>query len=334
MARISNKIIIKGLITLGLLGFLLYQMNLRTFVEIVSSASVPLILLAALVQAGTSLLSVGRWKIILEDFHIRIDALSLTKLTFIGHFFNLFLPSAIGGDFFRAYYLSKRGNRGMSTTLTTTLLDRSAGLAALLAIGTAAAAVHPIRIEGFSLIYLYLALISGYVLASVALFHSWMHRRLTGFLKRRHLEGIEEKLELVYRGLRQLRKNHRAIAIVFGISLVIQFLAVVIIWIAARAIGIEAPFWVFLIFIPIVNLTIMIPLTINGHGLRESVYFLLFSRIGVPVEMAVTLSLLNFVIVALASLPGGVVYSLYKRDEHIEIEGMSREMRERDREGI
>jgi len=86
-------------------------------------------------------------------------------------------------------------------------------------------------------------------------------------------------------------------------------------WIAALAIGVKAPFLIFLIFIPIVNLTIMVPLTINGFGLREGVYFLLFREIGLPVETAVTLSLLNFLVVTLASLPGAVAYSFYKKDE-------------------
>ena len=58
-----------------------------------------------------------------------------------------------------------------------------------------------------------------------------------------------------------------------------------------------------------------LPLTINGVGLRESVYYLLFSQIGVPVEAAVTLGLLNFAVVAMTSLPGGIVYSLYKKEE-------------------
>jgi len=50
-------------------------------------------------------------------------------------------------------------------------------------------------------------------------------------------------------------------------------------------------------------------------GLREAVYYVLFSEVGVPVEAAVTLSLLNLAVVAMTAIPGGIVYSLYKKDE-------------------
>ena len=76
----------------------------------------------------------------------------------------------------------------------------------------------------------------------------------------------------------------------------------------------------FLIFIPIVNLATAIPLTINGVGVRESVYYLLFSQVGVPVESAVTLALLNLVVMMMAALPGGIVYSLYKKEQQFSLD--------------
>jgi glycosyltransferase 2 family protein len=314
----QTKLLLRLAFTLLLLGFLGYRMDLGEFFKVLISAQPALILLATMMQASSVLLSVARWRVILRNFSMMVEFSPLTKITFIGNFFNLFLPSAIGGDFFRAYYLSKRNNRGMSTTLTTTVLERSAGLCALLAIGTFFAATRRIEIQGFYLLYLFLGLVLLYVLANVALFHSWMHDKITRFFQRWNLKDVENKLELVYDGLMKLRKNRQAIVVSLFISLVIQFVSVVIMWVAARSIGIEASFFIFLVFIPIVNLTIMIPLTINGFGLRESAYALLFTQIGVAQETAVALSLLNFLIVTLASLPGAVIYSVYRKEEHLD----------------
>jgi uncharacterized protein (TIRG00374 family) len=227
----------------------------------------------------------------------------------------MFLPSAIGGDFFRAYYLGKREGRGMSTTLTTTLIDRTAGLTAMLIIGLLFAATLNIKVDGYSLLPIFLLVTLGFVLGLIGLFHKGIHGWISRLLRRFELKELEEKMELVYEGLNRFRFNHLAIFSVIGLSLIIQFMVVVAMWIAAHSIGIQAPFHVFLIFIPIVNLSMAIPLTINGVGLRESVYYLLFSQIGVPMEAAVTLGLLNFAVVAMTSLPGGIVYSLYKREE-------------------
>ena len=313
--RKGVKLLLKVCLSVVLLGLLALEMDLKKFVAVVASADISLILLATAVQIMITLIAVYRWRVILENFQIRTPLWPLTRIMFIGQFFNLFLPSAIGGDVFRGYYLSRREHRGMSTTLTTTVLERSAGLLALLAIGCIAAAAHPMVVKGFNLLYLFVGLLIAFVLANVALFNPWMHKWITRVLCRLRLPNIESKLELVYEGLGTLRKNPKAIVSCLLISFVIQFVAVVIMWLAALAIEVRAPFSVFLVFIPVVNLTLMIPLTPNSLGIREGVYFLLFAEIGVAAETSVTLSLLNFLIVALSSLPGAVFYSLHKKEE-------------------
>ena len=313
-----GKTLIRAGITLGLLVFLAYQMDLRKLGAILVSASPWLVLLGTLIHILGVLLSVARWRTILVNFDIHIDYSPLAKITFIGFFFNLFLPSGIGGDFFRAYYLSKRKNRGMSTTLTTTLLERSGGLCALLVIGTLFAAFEDLQVEGVRLFYVFLVLITLYLLGNLVLFHAWIHRKISSFLKKRSLEQIEAKMELVYSGLNAFRGNTRSILVALLLSLLIQFITVVVVWVAALSIEIDAPFKIFMIFVPLINLSIMVPLTINGIGLRESLFYLLFSQIGLPVETSVSLSLVTFFIYLLTAMPGLIIYSLYKKEEHLD----------------
>jgi uncharacterized protein (TIRG00374 family) len=312
----SNRFrtLLKGSVTLGLLGFLVFKMDLSQFWQVLLSASWPLVLLAGLVYSLTVVPSVVRWRAILENFDIRTPLGKLTQICLIGYFFNMFLPSAIGGDFFRAYYLAKREDRGMSTTLTSTLVDRISGLSALLVIGCVSVLIYPIRIRGQSLFPLLVLLMAAFVAGIVTLFHPGSHRLMGKLLHRFGLSRLEERFELVYRGLTQLRGNVRTILVVVVASLAVQFAVIVSMWLAALSIGIAAPFHLFLIFIPLVNLSVALPLTINGMGLREAVYYLLFSQVGVPVETAVTLSILNLVIMSMTAFSGGVVYSMYKKD--------------------
>ena len=312
----KGKILAKILVSLLLLIFLFSRMEVGKFLGILSSANLFLLLLAALAQIASFFLSVVRWRLILRSFEVATAYLPLLKITFIGSFFNLFLPTAIGGDFVRAYYLSRKAGRSVSTTLTTILLDRNAGLCALLAIGTVCAAIYGIEVRGVSLFHVFLLLSAAYALANVFLFHSWMQGRLRRFLSGRHLENVREKLDLVCEGLNRLRRSTAVIFASLVLSLGIQFLSVGIIWIAAQAIDIHAPFRVFLIFVPAISLSIMFPLTINGLGLREGLYYLLFSQIGLPVETSVSLALLHFLIVlAVVTAPGFVIYSVYKQEE-------------------
>jgi len=310
-----TKTLLKAAATLTLIAFLVFRMDLVKFWGVLSSAKWGLVLLAGLLHFCTVFFSVTRWKTILGNFDIHTPFLQLARITLIGYFFNLFLPSAIGGDFFRAYYLGRREGRGMSTTLTTTIIDRTSGVTAMLMIGLIFSLSFNIKVDGYSLLPIFLLVALAFVLGLIALFHKRIHSKISALLSRFELKELEEKMELVYEGLNRFRFNRAAIFSVIGLSLIIQFLVVVAMWTAARSIGIEAAFHVFLIFVPIVNLSMAIPLTINGVGLRESIYYLLFSQIGVPMEAAVTLGLLNFAVVAMTSLPGGIVYSFYKKEQ-------------------
>lgn len=292
-------------------------MDLQKFMEVLQAASWFLVGLAALLHFSTVFISVSRWQLILQHFDIRTLFAPLTRITLIGYFFNLFLPSAIGGDFFRAYYLARQERIRMSTTVTTTIVDRLSGLTALLLIGLIAAAVYPMHIEGYPLLAIFLLLAAAFLAGILVLFHSRMHRLLIRVLESLKLQNVEARAELVYTGLQRLRRSPATLVSVTMLSFGIQFLVVVMMWLAAMAIDIRAPFLVFLVFIPLINLSVAVPITINGVGLREGIYFLLFSQIGVPMESAVTLSLLNLLVVALTALPGGIVYSLYKREEQI-----------------
>jgi uncharacterized membrane protein YbhN (UPF0104 family) len=66
------------------------------------------------------------------------------------------------------------------------------------------------------------------------------------------------------------------------------------------------------VFVPLISLAGMLPVSVNGLGLREALYLLLFGRIGVPADAAVSMALLYFAVTMAASLPGGIVYALQR----------------------
>ena len=52
----------------------------------------------------------------------------------------------------------------------------------------------------------------------------------------------------------------------------------------------------------------MVPISVNGFGVREATYSLYFTRIGLPIESAILLSLTTTALVMLYSLTGAAVY--------------------------
>src|SRR5262249_12272529 len=74
----------------------------------------------------------------------------------------------------------------------------------------------------------------------------------------------------------------------------------------AWALGIHAPASFFLIFVPLVNILGMLPITFSGIGIREGGYVVALHSIGVDREFAVALGLLSSAVV----LATGVVSAL------------------------
>ena len=302
------KILLKVFLTLGLLTYLGSKMDFTEVWTVITSAKWSLVLVAMLIHFVTVMLSLLRWSVIVTNFNIRSTLGRLFQFLLIGYYFNLFLPTSVGGDVVRSYYLAKQEDDWIPTTLMTTFLDRFIGLFALLLVGTVGIVVHPIPIQGHSLLPLFLILIAGFLGCVVVLFNGWTHRQLKRLLQIFRRQHLEERVDLLVRALDGLRRKPRSILVTVVLSVMIQFVVIVMTWVAASALDLDAPFQSFLIFVPVINLTMMFPLTINGLGVRESVYYLLFSEIGVHVEEAVVLSLLSFLIMNVPSLVGGVVY--------------------------
>ncbi len=92
------------------------------------------------------------------------------------------------------------------------------------------------------------------------------------------------------------------------ISFVNQLLVIAVSWIMAIGLRLHvSPVW-FLVFVPVITLISMIPISLNGMGLREYAFMSLFGAIGVNTESCIALGLLSSIVIILSSLPGGIVY--------------------------
>jgi hypothetical protein len=60
--------------------------------------------------------------------------------------------------------------------------------------------------------------------------------------------------------------------------------------------------------VPLAGITQMLPVSVNGFGVREAAFCFYFTRIGLPCEQAILLSLSATALVMLFSLSGAAVY--------------------------
>jgi uncharacterized membrane protein YbhN (UPF0104 family) len=209
-------------------------------------------------------------------------------------YFNLLLPTAVGGDVVRAWYLDG-GTGHRLAALAAVFLDRFSGLLVLLCLACGGLLLTPLDLPPWISWFVWSTTLSA--AAGIAL-APWLAQR--GARMSQSLQKVRQALEKL-----------RAPSLLFGstaLSLGVQAGNVILVWLVGQSISAEVPAGYYWIMVPMVSLLTMLPISINGWGVRENATVLFLAPLGVAKDTAVTLSLLWFAVFLAGSLMGGVVY--------------------------
>jgi uncharacterized membrane protein YbhN (UPF0104 family) len=124
------------------------------------------------------------------------------------------------------------------------------------------------------------------------------------------LAGIGSRAASFYAALLPYRRASGPLAASLALSFLFQGVVILVVFLNAKALSHDIPVLDLAVFVPLISLAGMVTVTVNGLGLREVMYVLLFERIGTPADVAVPMALLYFAVTLIASLPGGIVYML------------------------
>lgn len=241
-------------------------------------------------------LSAVRWRILLGG---ELSLGRLYSLGLIGSFFNNLLPGAVGGDAVKAYYLYKETRDG-GRSIASVFMDRYVGYVGLLSIGLVSGLIAFRDLASLGVQWLMPALFAVFLAASLVVFGLRVGRRFA---------TVANFYEFFHTTLR----DRRVLAQTFLLSLLVQVLNFLSVYLIARGLGQQPSFLALFVFVPIVITVMMVPISISGFGLRESAFVLLFGLLGVPAEASTSISFLWFLSVAVGSLAGLVEYLRYRR---------------------
>ena len=301
--------LLKLFVSGGLLAYFFSRVHPERFLHTFASANFSWIALALMVYLVAQAISAVRWAVLARPLSIATPFKDLVRFYLIGMFFNLFAPSTVGGDVSRVYYLvcdqaAQAKGRAVTTMHATmsVLMDRAIGMFVLVWLGAAGLLLFPqypvpqtVRRVTFLLA---LALVAVVLLAPL----------LRNFVPA-DSHPLVVKVRLV---LRSYRMQWRALASACLLSLVVHLIQSWMHVVMGRALGLELPFAFCLILYPLVGTFAAIPLSLNGLGLREGGYIYLLAVIGIGTEKAIAFGLLLFLIVALDSLIGGLLFLFQK----------------------
>lgn len=256
---------------------------------------------ALAIYLGSQLASGWRWAELARPLGFNFSRLRYMQLYFEGMFFNLCLPSSIGGDVLKAYWLAPN-TAGRVLAGCTVLADRAVGLVALCVIGTTALMARAFALSLAPTLLLGAALLAAALVAVSLGLRIW--KWAAGFLPADSRAGrLAEKLLPYHHRPEVLRRS-------VGWGMVVQGLNVLAVAEIGHAMGLGIPLGAYCVAVPAVALLTSLPVSIGGVGVREGGLAWMLASYGVSEEMGVTLGLLWFLTAIAGGLAGGLVYFL------------------------
>jgi uncharacterized membrane protein YbhN (UPF0104 family) len=258
--------------------------------------------LALLLYAVGLFIRAYRWWSLIRALDPAVSYLRLVGLYFVGQFFSIFLPSAIGGDAVRALELTQ--DTDSSAAVGTVLLDRMTGLLALFAMGLAALPFYAAQL-GAVLTAVMAAVMVGGLAVGVLVLEARFLRRVTQRLPQALSLAGEGQVARVYAAVTGC--GWPAVGRALGVSFVYNVVNVFIFWLCGRSLGAGLGLGYLFAAAPLVGVAGLVP-SLGGWGVREIVSTAVLSPAGTGANVAAAMGMAVGLVSLGVGLVGGVLY--------------------------
>ena len=311
-------IAVKLILSTVLIAYLfIYRVDISEVIRVFTQVKPGWLVLGASLHITGLLLSSLRWKILLSAQGIQQRISRLFSYYMVGHFFNMFLPTKVGGDVVRIYDTSK-DHGTTAQPFAVIMVERVSGLLTMLLLAALVVLVDvnigvdlKSRIPGLTTgIVVFLA---GFALLPLA-FHPRVEQLLFHWLFRLPgLNKLESPVKKVYAAFKVYGNKKWHLAGALSVGAVLQVNYFMHYYFIARALGADLPVAFFFVIIPVRSVALMIPFFINGIGLREFFDVTAFNLVGISQSTGLAFAELAWFIQIAFALVGGVVYVTRRR---------------------
>jgi uncharacterized protein (TIRG00374 family) len=298
------KLVIKISLSIILMCWLLHSLKWNEFLNCLGNMNTFCLMPAILCIFLAIAVSVLKWKALLDAQNIRLSFKKLWDIYWAGQFFNNFLPSSIGGDGLRILWINKEikdpAGSSASVVIERVVATLALALLALMATSKTQASDYKIDFIFYGLVAISILLILVFLFFPINKGNKSKNKLLC------FLTAFAEHGE-------KLRNNYQALFKCLSWSLVFQLLNIGVNLAIFKGLAINISYWDAIYIIPATAVAAMLPIGINGYGVRESAYIFLLSRLGIPMGKAFTASLIYAFAISFCSLWGGIVWLLHEK---------------------
>jgi uncharacterized protein (TIRG00374 family) len=286
--------------------WILWQQDWDLVIQNLRQLSAVLLFAVWVLFLGVFVVNALRWYALLKAVEINLPFIQAVKIVFLGSFVSNFLPSTIGGDGLRFFsllhYTTYRAKAGASV-----VLDRLVSMVSI------------VFLLPISLITFGNSIIEIFQTGAV----SWSALSIfsTEYQNSKRNRWVSRFRKLVSDGINAFRdwfSKPFSLLLAGMISWLAFLLYIVGIWWIARGLGIDIAYYQAIGITVITYLVTLLPISINGYGVREVLMTALYLRLGATIDQASTLAIVTRFLYLLATLPGAIWLSqidLPKKDK-------------------
>ncbi|HHS14094.1 MAG TPA: flippase-like domain-containing protein [bacterium] len=301
--------ILRLCISVAILIFLFSRIDLKTLWHHMRTADKGLLILALGLDFFGQFIMAWQIYLILNMRQAVIRFWNLYKIILATSFVGKFLPTSLGLDTLRMVSLAK-ATRNAVTSISSILILRVLGVISILLFASVAVISGRYLHQSIETLLVF-GLLSLIILILVMGNHRGIRRQIArGALRIKIPEKYVQLAGDIAHSFFQFRGRPVRLGILFLLCMTYQANRVMVNFVVSESMHLGIPLGYFFLFIPVVLVLAMLPLSLGGLGVREGGKVVFLVRMGATTAQAMGVSLIVFGINLVIGLPGGIVYFL------------------------
>ncbi len=310
-------------VTITLLGVVFYQAGLlstegqQRFIALLKNASLPLLILSVLVGVLINLVSAFKWFLLTQSQSLGAGYWRIFAYYLVGQFYNIFLPTSVGGDVVRSYELGKFSGR-QADSLASVFVERYTGVLTLLLVAAAAVLSQLSRFnQGFVIVSLTMFALGLGLIGWLVIDKRPYNAVRAALLRKAPISAkVFAKLDTLVGSIDHYRAQPITIIVAFANSLLFYLVAALNVYVTALVFNADVRLVDMLIATPIIMLLMNIPLSLGNIGLMEFAYTSIFLAMGYGAELGAAVAILMRLKSLFDGALGGVLHPIFVTQKH------------------
>src|SRR5581483_2835643 len=278
--RVVATLVVTGLCAV----YIVWKIDVGKTLDVLRGANVGYFLGSVAIMVVTVLPMAWRWQQLLAGRGIHDRLPWLTRAYFTAYTAGQVLPTSIGGDAMRIFETTRRHPGHGGPIAGSVLLERALGGAATLALAAIGFVLAIGRYDVGAYLWVELAFVVATLVLGVVLFSRRMRRPLRRTVPLLRRLRVERPLRAVYEGIHAYRNHGWLLLGVCVLTLGVQAVRVLAIWLSAKAVGVDLSPRVYYVMGPLLFLVMLVPFTINGLAVREAFFVSFLGKLDVGAD--------------------------------------------------